>query len=398
MHVVARGWREYRWQLAVPVIAFVAALAPVLFAGLDVLRLHGADRLGAAPHGGGLLIRHGQHYAHLDLLRSYGQYIQNYYAMSYPTGADALLGGTAFLVHVPMIWAFQPLNAFILATASGPAWLLARRSGLHGAWAAAAALAATLPALVYAYELIGSIKELTALPLILAMGGGRRAPALVARGAARRDPIRLLVAGGVSALGLAFGAWTIVAVAVLIGVVAVDRAPTRQSTVRLLMLFASGVLVLLVFTWPTWHHVSGSVSVAQAVATNANRGNLVGPLRAWQVFGTWLTGNYLFPPHGAGLAISGLLIGVTAVAGLAGALHIVLSRRYALAGWLALMVLLGVLLTRVGAAWSDAKTLMLSSPVFILLAWTGVSWLRAASRRCGLALWPRSLAACLRPT
>ena len=62
------------------------------------------------------------------------------------------------------------------------------------------------------------------------------------------------------------------------------------------MLFASGVLVLLVFTWPTWHHVSGSVSVAQAVATSANRGNLVGPLRAWQVFGTWLTGDYLFHP------------------------------------------------------------------------------------------------------
>jgi len=285
-------------------------------------------------------------------------------------------------VHVPVIWAFQPFNAFILATASGPAWLLARRSGLHGAWAAAAALAATLPALVYAYELIGSIKEITALPLILAMGGlvveHRRWLRESPRAAI---PFALLVAGGVSALGLAFGAWAIVAVAVLIGVVAVDRAPTRQSTMRVLLLFASGMLVLLVFTWPTWHHVSGSVSVAQAVATSANRGNLVGPLRAWQVFGTWLTGSYLFPPHGAALAISGGLIGVTAVAGLAGALHIVLSRRYALAGWLALMVLLGVLLTRVGAAWSDAKTLMLSSPVFILLAWTGVSWLRAASRR-----------------
>ena len=87
-------------------------------------------------------------------------------------------------------------------------------------------------------------------------------------------------------------------------------------------------------------------------------------------------------------------------AGLAGALHIVLSRRYALAGWLALMVLLGVLLTRVGAAWSDAKTLMLSSPVFILLAWAGVSWLRAAARRyAALALSVALVGgrACVRP-
>ena len=383
IRVVARGWREHRWQLVVPVTAFVAALAPVVFAGRPTFSAY-TVLTDSALHiaGADYLIRHGQHYAHLDLLRSYGQYIQNYYAKSYPTGADALLGGTAFLVHVPVIWAFQPFNAFILATASGPAWLLARRSGLCGAWAAAAALTATLPALVYAYELIGSIKEITALPLILAMGALVLEHRRWLGGSPRAAfPFALLVAGGVSALGLAFGAWTIVAVAVLIGVVVAGGRPTRRATGRLLMAFASGTLVLLVFTWTTWHHVSGSVGVAQAVATSANRGNLVGPLRAWQVFGTWLTGDYLSPPHGAALEISGVLIGVTALAGLAGALHIVLTRRYALAGWLALTVLLGVLLTRVGAAWSDAKTLMLSSPVFILLAWAGVSWLRAASRR-----------------
>src|ERR1019366_188632 len=72
---------------------------------------------------------------------------------------------------------------------------------------------------------------------------------------------------------------------------------------------------------------------------------------------------------------------VTALAGVAGALHVVRTREYALAGWLALMILLGVVLTRVGAKWSDAKTLIISSPVFILLAWGAVPWLRAATRR-----------------
>ena len=73
-------------------------------------------------------------------------------------------------MSVPVIWAFQPFNAFVLATASGPAWLLARRLGLERAWAAAAALFATVPALVYGYELIGSIKEITALPMVLTLG------------------------------------------------------------------------------------------------------------------------------------------------------------------------------------------------------------------------------------
>jgi hypothetical protein len=128
---VALGWprvrtilarrREHRWQLALPVLAFVVALAPVLLAGRPTFSAY-MVLTDSALHmtGADYLIRHGQHYSHLDLVNSYGQYINNYYNTSYPTGADALLGGTGVLVHVPMIWAFQPFNAFVLATASGP--------------------------------------------------------------------------------------------------------------------------------------------------------------------------------------------------------------------------------------------------------------------------------------
>ena len=80
--------------------------------------------------GADYLIRHGQHYAGLDLRNSYGQFINDYYNTSYPSGADTLLGGARFLLGLPMIWAFQPLNAFVLACATGPAWLIARRMGL----------------------------------------------------------------------------------------------------------------------------------------------------------------------------------------------------------------------------------------------------------------------------
>ena len=92
--------------------------------------------------GADFLIRHGQHYAHLDLRNSYGRFINGYYDNSYPSGADTLFGGSALLLRLPLIWAFQPFNAFMLAAAVGPAWLLARRFGLRGAWAAAAALSA----------------------------------------------------------------------------------------------------------------------------------------------------------------------------------------------------------------------------------------------------------------
>ena len=76
IRVVARGWREHRWQLIVPVTAFVAALAPVLFAGRPTFSAYMA-LTDSALHitGADYLIRHGQHYAHLDLRGSYGQYI-----------------------------------------------------------------------------------------------------------------------------------------------------------------------------------------------------------------------------------------------------------------------------------------------------------------------------------
>ena len=90
--------------------------------------------------GADFLIRHGQDYAHLDLRNSYGQFINAYYNTSYPSGADTLFGGSAFLLRLPLIWAFQPFNAFMLAIAAGPAWLLARQIGLDGALAALAAL------------------------------------------------------------------------------------------------------------------------------------------------------------------------------------------------------------------------------------------------------------------
>ena len=88
--------------------------------------------------GADFLIRHGQDFSHLDLRNSYGQYLNDYYNTYYPSGADTLFGGSAFLLRVPLIWAFQPFNAFMLAPATGPAWVLVRRLGLDG-WLAALA-------------------------------------------------------------------------------------------------------------------------------------------------------------------------------------------------------------------------------------------------------------------
>jgi hypothetical protein len=148
----AGGRRGVGWQLAVPILAYVCALAPVLFAGRPSFSSYGVLS-DSAFHvlGADFLIRHGQDFSHLDLRNSSGQYLNAYYNTSYPSGADTFFGGSALLVHVSLLWAFQPFNAFMLALATGPAWVLVRRIGLDGWLAALATLTITLPALVYGY-------------------------------------------------------------------------------------------------------------------------------------------------------------------------------------------------------------------------------------------------------
>ncbi len=368
---------------AASTLAFVVTAAPVLFAGRPTFSAY-MVLTDSAVHmvGADYLIHHGQQYGHLDLLNSYGLYISHYYGASYPAGADLLLGGSATLLDVPVIWAFQPFNALVLALSVGPAWVLARRAGLTGRWALAAAVFATVPALVYAFDLIGSIKELTALPLVLALGAlAVEHKRWIHSGPRATIPFALVAAAGVSTLGLAFGVW-ISASAAVITVVAL-ATPERRT--RVLASAAAAGVVLLIVAWPTWRHIGSALQLTQAIASTPNRGNLVSPLTLLQAFGTWLQGNYQLRPAGVSLALTDVVIGVTALAAIAGSLRLLATRRHTVGAWLGLMLVLCFVLTRINGTWSNAKTLVLSSPMLILLAWTAVGALVTARRR-GFAL------------
>jgi hypothetical protein len=380
---IVRIGRARLGLLLVPVLAYALALAPVLLAGRATFSSFMALS-DSAVHliGADFLIHHGQSYAHLDLRNSYGQFINDYYATGYPSGADTLFGGSALLLGLPLIWAFQPFNALMLAFASGPAWLLARALGLRGGWAAAAALSATLPALVYGYELVGSVKEITALAMILTLGAlvllHRR---WLARSPLRAVPIAFVLGAGVSALGVGFGAWALAAAAVLLVVLVGDVRAGRAAPAAALASIGAGALVLLVAAWPTWAHVSASLHVAQNIASTGNAGNLPAPLRWTQVFGVWLRGSYKQPPAGAWQALTVALIVVTVGACALGAIALLRARRFALAAWIALMLIAWIALSRSATTWVDAKALVLTSSIVVLLAWGGVAALLGPGSR-----------------
>jgi len=394
IRALARPSPARLWPLALPVLAYVLALAPVLFAGRPTFSSY-MSLTDSAVHmiGADYLIRHGQDYSHLDPRNSFGQFINAYYNTSYPSGADTLLGGSAFLLRVPLIWAFQPFNAFLLATTAGPAWLIARRMGLDGGWAVLAALSATVPALVYGYELVGSIKEIAALPMILTLGVLVLLYARWLRGGpAGAIPFAVVAAAGVSVVGVGFGAWVLAAAAVLAVLLAGDLRAGRQTAPRSLLLIGTGVVVALVCAWPTWTDLSGSLKVSQNIASTSNPGNLRAPLRTVQVFGTWLWSSYKLLPAGRDREITYALIAVTIFACLAGVVHIVRGRQYPLVGWLAMMFAAWLGLTAYGTTWVDAKTLMLTSPVVVLLAWAGVAALRSSPLRPAAPLLALALA------
>lgn len=376
--------------VAASVLAYLLALAPVLLAGRTSFSSYGALSDSAVHMAGAdYLLHHGQSYSGLDLSNSYGLFIKRYYGTSYPSGADTLFGGSALLLGLPLIWAFQPFNAFVLALGCGPAWLLARRLGLGRGWAAVAATTAVLPALVYAYELLGSIKEITTLPLLLACGCLAAAPARwLARGPRGAIPLALLFAGGLSALGAAFGAWSL-ATLVAIAPAALPRArpghgdagPRRgeRSAARWprppLGTLAAGAAVMMVAALPTWRDLGGSLRVAGAIATTGNSGNLHEPLRAVQVLGMWLHDSYKLEPAGTARALTDGLMAIALAAVLLGAWQCVRRRAWGLAGWIAMMMLTWLAISQTVTAWASAKTLVLSSPPVMLLAWGGVALL-----------------------
>ncbi len=367
---------------AVAVLAYVIALAPVLLAGRPSFSSYGV-LTDSAIHmvGADYLIHHGQSYSGLDLTNAYGLLVKNYYGTSYPSGADTVFGASALLLGLPLIWAFQPFNAFVLALACGPVWLLLRRLGLDRRWAGAAALTAVLPALVYAYELFGSIKEITTLPLLLSCGwlaaDYRR---WLFRGARGVVPLALLFAGGLSALGAAFGAW---AAATTIAIVATVLADRRREDVQDLPVVALlvGLAIVVLAALPTWRNIGGSLDVAGAIASTSNSGNLSEPLKTVQVLGIWLHGSYKIAPKGADASLTDGLIVLAALAGALGIWQVLRRRAWSLGCWVAMMLLTWLAISQIVTTWAGAKTLVLTSPLVMVLVWGGVACLTGMRRR-----------------
>ena len=399
---VALGWRRLRarvdlWAAGAAAGAFMVFAAPVVLSGSATFA--GYTVLGdTAVHFvlADWIASHGTELGSLEP-SSYRQTLESYLDSGYPLGTHAALAAVRPLAFVDVAWGFQPFLSFISTCLALSLYGMASAVVRPGWRPAVLAFVAAQPALVYAFAMQGSVKELATLWLVallaalavdLVAGESGSAPAAGRPGAPRAVlPLAVVSAAAIAAIGLAAGLW--LAPLLLVAAWMVFR---RAGTARALAAAAFAFAALLcAMSIPTLIGSREYVDVAGQVATSQTElGNLFHPLKAAQIFGVWLAGDYRTVPSGA-VANAGTiaLIVLAAVSAVVAVGWLV--RRRALGPLLFLAASLGALayVTRAGSPWADAKALAIAAPAVLLTA--GFGPIALESRGLRLAAIPLAL-------
>lgn len=397
LRALATALRANPLPAAATLTVYVLACAPVLLAGhvteaaylldtTDAIQMAGADRL----------LSHGLDFGGLAE-SGYKLQLQAYFGSNYPSGAHTVLGGVGRLVGSELTWLYQPFLAAMLALCAPSLYLLGRAAGMGRRLASAAAVLAATPALVYAYALMGAIKEIALLPLILVLAALLVVHrAWLGRSVRAYLPIVLVAGAGVATIGIAFAPWLVLAGAIG-GAVALNAVRERRLAPRSLAIqVAAIVAVLAVAALPTLIDFSSSAALATSLSQgNADRvadpGNLLQPIHAVQSLGVWLHGSHRVDPPKY-LTATYAFIGAFLVAVALGIAGLARRRAWALLAFVAGSAVIWWALTIRGAVWTDAKLIVLVSPLVVLLAGAGAGALLSAGRRVEGVLLAATLA------
>jgi hypothetical protein len=358
---------------------YLTVSAPIIAAGRLTFPGYLLDTTGSIQiMGAERLLHHGREFT--SGFPGYGATLVAYFGNGYPSGGHGVLGSVGWLSGQNLLWLYAPFQAAELALAALVLAFLARSAGLSRPAAAITGWLAAIPALVYSYALMGSIKEITVLPMLLLMGACVvLAPRLACAGVRGALPFAIAGAASLGAIGIAASPW----VGLLLLAVLAFAAPVvmlRRHRARALALSAvvtGGMTAVLAL--PTLGPLSTTLALAKNVSNTdaqaaSDPGNLLRPLRIAQAFGIWLGESHRIEPRF--LNQTYLVIGVVAVCAILGVLWLLRRRAFGVLAFALIFLLVWEFLRRHGTEWTDAKVLMLLSPVVMLVALIGAFSIR----------------------
>ena len=319
----------------------------------------------------------------------YGTTLQAYFGNGYPSGGHSLLASVGWLSGQNLIWLYSLFQALDLSVLALVLSFLARRAGLRPGAAALAGTIASVPALLYAYALMGSIKEITALPVIMLMG----ALLVCAHELRRRVGIRAALPFGVAAaaaldaIGIAASPWVgLFGAGALLAAVPIRR----KADLRPLLVGGAGLVVATgILGLPTLGPLQKTLTLAENVsgsdaAAASDPGNLLRPLKFIQTLGVWLGESHRVEPKYVNQTY--ILIGIVGVCIALGLVYLLRRRAWGLLTVALVSILAWAFLHRHGTTWTDAKLLVILSPMVVFLAMTGALGLAKSRPFEGLAL------------
>jgi hypothetical protein len=321
---------------------------------------------------------------------------------AYPLGAFMLPGAIRGLTGIDVAWIFQPYLAACGAAVSMCLYALIEPVLKSRRLRALVAFLGAQSALLYGYSQWSGIKELTAA-FLLVLGMALAADLFTRPRARARElvPVAVATGGLLQTLSIGAGGWMAPAVAFLLAAWLVPRIVGRESLEddqAALTPRERRRAAVISFAWltglsavciiPIWTVIAKFVNeqdtnlFTEGQNVHTKLGNLYAPLKAAQLAGIWLEGD--FRVSVSLISWTSLFIVIELVAAV-GALWWTLRRRQFALALYVIVALLGCAIFYLGGStpWVTAKSLAIASPALLTAALVGGAALWESRRQAG---------------
>lgn len=377
------------WAFVAAACVFLVYGAPVIFSGdptftgyiklddtatwlalTDRAMEHGRDLGGLAPS-------------------TYEATLGSYMKAGYPLGSFLPWGVGQRFVGQDLAWLFTPYLAYVASMLALALYSVIRRLVSVRGLAAGAAFVAAQPALLYGYAMWGGVKELVAAALIALVGA--LVPWTAELPVSSRRVVPLGLACGAALVAISVGGVVWLGAALLAGALLVLGTVRRLSAVALaigaFVVSAAVAALPALVTASTFVAGSSGLEAKQVAGTREELGNLLHPLKVWQVLGIWPNGDFRLDARGGVVAtVMIVLAGLAA----AGGLYVAIRRRsWGLIAYVGTAAVGCALIAHYGSAWTDGKALASASPAALAAAAAGAAYLASRDPLIGAAvgLW-----------